>query len=53
MTWQDGRYTPNTGIQGWGASTMRDPIYPYIFGALILIAAFAPIAFLIFDKAGL
>ena len=32
---------------------MRNPIVSYIFGALILIAAFAPIVFVIFDKAGI
>ena len=33
---------------------MQNPIYQYIFvGTLILIAAFAPIVFLIIDKAGL
>jgi hypothetical protein len=41
-----------TGIQGWGASTMQNPIFTYIYGALILIAAFAPIVFVIIDKAG-
>jgi len=31
---------------------MQNPIYTYVYGALILIAAFAPIIFLIIDKAG-
>jgi len=42
-----------TGIQGWGASTMQNPIYPYVFGVLILIAAFAPVVFSIIDMAKL
>jgi hypothetical protein len=36
-----------------GLSTMHNSIVTFIFGALILIAAFAPIVFVIFDKAGL
>ena len=32
---------------------MRNPIVTYIYGALILVAAFAPIVFVIFDKAGI
>jgi len=31
---------------------MQNPIYAYVYGALILIAAFAPIIFLIIDKTG-
>jgi hypothetical protein len=32
---------------------MQNPIKPYVFGALILIAAFATIVAAILDKAGL
>jgi hypothetical protein len=32
---------------------MRNSIVTYIYGALILVAAFAPIVFVIFDKAGI
>ena len=52
ITSSTGKYGRNTAIWGWGASMMQNPIYAYVYGALILIAAFAPIIFLIIDKTG-
>jgi len=42
----------NAVIKSWGASMIQN-IYVATFGALIVIAAFTPIAIVIIDKTGL
>jgi len=35
-----------------GASMMKNPIYVYVLGALIIIATLTPLALMIIDKVG-
>ena len=50
-TEKNGRSTELSRAAGGGAM-MKNPIYVYVLGALIIIATLTPLALMIIDKAG-